>query len=121
MLEHLSYKGSISALTEAYRTIKPGGYIRIIVPSLDKYLSYCNGKSPNEEFNKFTNCALAISVLTQNAGHSSVYDYSLLSSILLEIGWKDVKQVSFQEGSDSNLFYDHPERDWASVYVEAMK
>ncbi len=121
MLEHLSYAGAINSLKEAYRTIKPGGLIRIVLPDLGKYIRYYNGMSPNNQFERFRSGAIAISVLTQNAGHFSVWDFTLLSDVLSEIGWKNIERVGYKQGANPDLFLDIKERDWASFYLEAKK
>lgn len=121
MLEHLTYQGAINSLIESFRTLKSGGYIRIVVPDLEKYVSYYIGDVPNSEFEKFRYGAIAISNLCQNAGHISVYDFELLSAVLKEIGWLNIRKVSFMEGTNEKLLIDSPERKWASLYVEAQK
>ena len=119
MLEHLTYTQAVFALSEAFRTLKKDGCIRIIVPSLDNYLDFEKGK----EFiiDKFGFRALAISNLTQNAGHVSTWDFELLKHTMESIGFQKVRLESFQNEQNSKLLKDTEIRKWASIYVEATK
>ena len=38
--EHILYSDNYNLLKELFRTMKPGGVIRIVVPDLDKYLEW---------------------------------------------------------------------------------
>lgn len=121
MLEHLDYTQAIFALSEAFRTLKKDGVIRIVIPSLDRYLDFENINDKNYFKEKFGFRALAISNLTQNAGHVSTWDYELLKYVLESIGFKNVKYESFQNGRNLKLLKDAESRKWASIYVEATK
>jgi hypothetical protein len=70
---------------------------------------------------QFPNGAIAISSLTQQWGHVSTWDKHLLIDILAEIGFVNVSQVDFQQGSDKSLLRDYQGRKWESLYVEAQK
>ena len=40
VLEHLSYKDAIFAIGECYRPLKPGAWLRISVPDIDKFIRF---------------------------------------------------------------------------------
>lgn len=121
MLEHLDYAGAIHAMRECLRTTEPGGWLRVITPDLGKYAACYQGQPPNERFERFTYGALAISTLTQNAGHRSVWDAELMMDALTEVGWTGVREARFGEGGEPALLRDSPERRWTSLYVKCRK
>lgn len=120
-LEHLYPQHSFQLLTEIFRTLKPGGWLRISVPDLEKYVQYYTGKVPDEEFRKWDTGCEAIRALTQNWGHLSLYDQHLLKALLITVGFINVRVVDFQHGADKRLFKEQPERKWESLYMEAQK
>ena len=109
--EHLNYSGVINALRESYRTLKSSAWIRIVLPGLEQFLAIYNSHSKAE----------AVAKLTQTFGHISVWDEELLCELLQEIGFVDVKVVSFGEGSDKRLIKDLERRASESLYVKAKK
>ena len=122
MLEHLSYRESVFVMREMLRTLKPGAWTRIIVPDLGRFVDFYNGDRRDPEFvERFTFGAEAISFLTQNFGHVSAWDGTLLQAVLTEVGFGEVRVVSFGEGTDPRIIKDSPDRRWESVYVEAQK
>jgi predicted SAM-dependent methyltransferase len=120
VIEHIPYSGVVNLLNECYRTLLPGKFIRIIVPDLHKYVQFYNGEYIDELFH-FSDRTLALSNLTQNWGHVSVWDKELLCEVLTEIGFVNIKRVDFKEGSDVELLKDSENRRWESLYVEAQK
>ena len=120
-IEHIYYDQAISVFQECYRTLQPGKHLRIVVPDLQKFVQYYNGESPHHNFSDFPCGAKAISSLTQNWGHVSVWDRYLLIQVLKEIGFKQVQQLDYQQGNDPELLKDSLKRQWSSLYVEAQK
>jgi hypothetical protein len=110
-LEHLDYSEVIVCLKECFRTLRPGAWLRIILPGLKTTL-----QSSSLSFN-----AITVGALTQTHGHLSVWDGDLLCSLLREIGFIEVNEVVFKEGRDQRLLVDLEERKLGSFYVEAMK
>jgi len=121
MIEHLSYQGAITMLSEALRTLKPGKWIRIVVPDVSQYVDFYNGNKVNDDFQKFHFGAIAISNLTQCWAHISVWDEVLFAAVLTEIGFVNVAKVSFGQGTDHQLIVDKAERRVESLYMEAQK
>ncbi|HEY9073666.1 MAG TPA: hypothetical protein VIN67_05985, partial [Desulfobaccales bacterium] len=63
----------------------------------------------------------AVSSLTQEYGHKSVWDAASLIRLLDKVGFHKINEVNFQEGSDNRIIKDCPDRVWESFYVEAQK
>lgn len=126
VLEHLSYNKGVVALREALRTLQPGAWIRILLPDLQRYVEFCNGKTEGRPTNawfdeQFEYCAEAIAYLTQNQGHASVWEPRLLSAALSELGFVNIAVVSYGCGSDPRLIKDSASRRHENLYVEAQK
>ncbi|MCU0536479.1 MAG: methyltransferase domain-containing protein [Hydrococcus sp. Prado102] len=120
-LEHLHSFEVFNLLKELKRTMKPGAWIRITVPDLRKYVNYYCGQQVNEEFLRWTSGCEAIGSLTQNYGHQSVWDSELLKQVLKEVGFINIKEVSFRQGTDELLFIEREDRQWETLYMEAQK
>jgi len=122
-IEHLYPEEAINLLRECFRILKKGGCIRITVPDLDKYIAFCNDpNSVTEEFRKrFKFSAEAIHHLTQDNFHRSVWNYDILEKVLYDVGFKDVRKCKFGEGYDKNLILDLADREFETLYVEALK
>lgn len=117
--EHLSYLHNLELLKELYRTLKPGGIVRITVPDLDKYLEWNDTRHSNKKMARYLSLPEAISNLSQNHLHISVWNFQLFNEVMEEVGFVDVKKKNFGE-SDSS-FVDAPNHEWQSLYLEARK
>lgn len=119
-LEHLSPPEVAAIMNELYRTMKRGAWLRVIVPDLEKYVDFYNGRESSIG-EKFKTATSAIQSLTQNHGHRSVWDFTEMKSLLLKSGFEEVKKVAFREGNDKTLLRDLEVRRWESLYIEARK
>jgi predicted SAM-dependent methyltransferase len=120
-IEHLYPDQALQLLQELYRTMKPGAWLRVTVPDLRKYVSYYCGQEVNEKFNQWETGCEAIRTLTQDYIHLSVWDSELLGNCLKSSGFVNIKEVSFNEGTDILLLKDKEERAWETLYMEAQK
>jgi len=120
-VEHLYPTEVHNLFRELFRTLKKGCWLRISVPDLRKYIDYYLGKPVPEKFSRWATGSEAIRTLTQNWGHRSVWDASLLSSFLQKVGFINVREVKFRKGTDTRLLMDKEERKWESLYIEAQK
>ena len=118
--EHISYSENLAMLHEIFRTLKVGAPLRIVVPDLDKYLDYDNLKSTVPKMSRYDSHAEAISNLTQNHLHVSVWNYSLMEELLLHVGFSKVQKKAYNV-SDFQFYDDSPNHEWQSVYIEAIK
>lgn len=121
-LEHLTPLESVNLLKEIARIMKPGCWVRIGVPDLEKYVKYYIGKPSAKEFDKYKNGCIAISAITQDYGHYSAWDYSLLTEALSKSGYVNIKKVEFgEEGTDKRLIKEEDVRKWETLMIEAQK
>lgn len=120
-LEHLYPNNALQLLYELYRTMKPGAWLRLTVPDLRKYVKYYCGEKVHEQFNTWQTGCEAIRTLTQDHFHWSVWDSELLNKYLEEVGFINIKEVEFMQGTDKLLLKEKPERAWETLYMEAQK
>lgn len=121
VIEHLDPQSALRALVECHRVLAVGGRIRVVVPDLQKYVAFYVGELPNAQFDTFANGCEAIWSLTQNWGHLSVWDSTMLGYVLRCAGFEDVEKVDFGVGRDRRLLIDKEERAWESLYMEGVK
>jgi len=121
VIEHVPYSAAAFVLSECFRTLKPGAWLRVSVPGLKKYIDYYEGRTSDPFFRDFTHRALAISFLTQMHLHKSVWDGDLMVALLNETGFVKVREVEHGAGTDTRLIKDQNEKASESLYVEAMK
>lgn len=121
VIEHVTYSEAVFVFRECLRTLKPGAWLRVIVPSLDRYANFCVKGADEPEFARFPQKALGVSFLTQMHFHKSVWDAGLMSCVLSEIGFSSVKEVEFNTGTDNRLLRDQSDKHWESLYFEAQK
>ncbi len=118
-LEHLYPNQAYLFLSEIFRILKPGCWLRIIVPDMRKIVEYYNG---NNDLFDFKYRIEAISHSTQNYGHHSAWDEELLTSVLKLHGFINIKCVEYgKEGTDSRLIKETETRKFESLAMEAQK
>ena len=119
--EHLLYSDNHTILKEVHRVLKPGGVCRIIVPDLDKYLQWNELKLVERKMARYGSQAEAISNLTQNHLHLSVWNHALMKELLLDVGFDQVELSDFHSSSIPEMNVGSPNHRWESLYVEAKK
>ena len=120
-LEHMYPSEALLMIAEAYRVLKPGGIFRCSVPNLARFVAFYNGEKVGPEFDTFTSGCEAMWNLTQNHGHRSVWDATMLKAKMLEAGFARADERSFNEGPAPRLLVDQDFRAWESLYVEGTK
>ena len=122
VIEHLHSAEVINLLKELFRVLKPGCWLRISVPNLKKYVNYYCGIEVSPIFKGPWSCgAEAIQALTQRSGHQSVWDAELLCDCLKEVGFVEVKEMTFGHGTNRELIKEQEAREWESLYMEGRK
>lgn len=120
-LEHLYPFEVFNLLMEIYRTLKPGAWLRINLPDLEKFVKYYNKEYFGEHFKIYNSGCEAFHSLTQNWGHLSVWDKHQITKYLENIGFTNINEVEFGKGTDIRLIKDEEVRKTASFYIEAQK
>jgi predicted SAM-dependent methyltransferase len=121
-LEHLTMRDAINLLKEVYRILKPGCWLRINVPDLGEYVKFYQGEKVDKLFHNYSTGAEAIHDLTQEWGHLSVWDETLLTKKLQTIGFVNIRRVDFgKEGTDLNLIREQEVRRWETLVIEVQK
>lgn len=123
MFEHLSYESGKAMLRECYRTLKPGGIMRLTMPTLDFLIKLYN--EPDDELHQqyarwslqqfapkmYTDFAsrneeLPMALVVNNFmhfwGHQMIYNFSLLHTMLEQAGFTNIEEC--QTGSSEHPY-----------------
>ena len=113
MFEHISYESGKTMLRECYRTLKPGGILRLTMPTMDFLVKLYN--EPDEELhqryarwslqqfapqmyedfasrNEKMSMALVVNNFMRFWGHQMIYNFSLLHTMLEQTGFINMKE-----------------------------
>lgn len=115
--EHLFKADAIRLLNDMRGALKAGGIVRIAVPDLKYAVAlYASGEKKRMLEDYFFVNDLA----SYLARHKYMYDFDLLSEILTDAGYVDIKQCSFGEGAAPDLaLLDNRPDD--TLFVEARR
>jgi predicted SAM-dependent methyltransferase len=141
-LEHLSLFGPgfelkgpcANLINECYRVMRSGAIIRIVVPDARLFLeTYCHRAHgdatklfPYESAKTDWVPVLHVNrVFYENrespSGHCTMFDFDLISRLLKDCGFQNVKCKGFRSGDDPVLLIDNSGREPESLYVEATR
>lgn len=123
LFEHLSFKESQIFLGSCLRALKPTGYFSICVPNAKIYLEAYLGENSLDKkyfgykpaFNNTTKIDYVNYTAYMNGEHKYMFDEENLVYILKLAGFNNVKIREFDPMCDLK------ERDFESIYAEAMK
>ena len=111
VLEHFSFEESEQLLRNFHRKLKPGGTLRISVPHFDHLIAIYKANSDNLEIVKR---ALMGGQDYEYNFHKSIYNKTLLSSLMLSCGyaspqeWTTAEEFGADLGDWSNKNFDTP-------------
>jgi len=104
MIEHVSFSEGRQMLVESLRVLKPAGTIRIATPDLERYIQLFNPElSPiqtqfvDSMVKMFMPDALPayptylLNNLFYSFGHQAIYSFALLSAVVLDVGFEDIR------------------------------
>jgi predicted SAM-dependent methyltransferase len=124
VFEHLSYRDGLAMLGESYRTLKPGGKIRIATPNVlsliqlfqnpktDEMRNYIHDKLAADYWEESLPQTISPECVILNAelngsssslGHKFVYDPQTLRESLERRGFQSIKQFAPGESDDPQL------------------
>lgn len=150
LFEHLSYEGGKNMLHEVYRILRPGGILRLAMPTMDflqklletpedrKTREYVNwslshyNPEIHKEFPSETACdavSIVVNRFIHQWGHQMVYGVRALRSLLYHAGFSVVREVQIGESEIKELqnLEEHGKviPDWANrmetTVMEAVK
>ena len=115
-MEHIPYEGALAMLRECYRILRPGGKIRIALPSVDPLLELFGAPRTDQQERYIQNrtklCypnaakpgpCFAINAAFMNWGHKFLYNRETMRGILEEIGFTNVQFFVPGQSDDPNL------------------
>jgi predicted SAM-dependent methyltransferase len=131
-IEHISFDAALFVFGEFRRVMKPGAYVRIIVPDLqiyvEKYNLFCETGELSMPYangdvraDGIYSPAMSVNRIIREHGHQFIYDFATMAAILKKIGFTDISKASCGHGTDRSLIFDNPGRAVESLYVEARK
>lgn len=127
VLEHAPYETGVFFLKEAYRTLRPGGCIRIAVPDLEDIVAgYHNGDWKRfdwvnwPEYAFIKTRAQMINIGFRWWGHKHLYDREELERALTEAGFDEIVFVEHGQ-SDHEDLRGIETRDDSTLVAEAAK
>jgi len=124
-LEHLPRERCVSLLSKVRRWLKPSGVLRLALPDLRHFAaSYASGEIDSDRF--VQSLGLAVdgarwwSIALGHSYHRWMYDAQAFSSLLLRLGYQQLRECGFREGKiPAVASLDLKERRSESFYIEA--
>ncbi len=132
-LEHIYYWEAIDVLKKCYKFLTPGGMLRLALPDLDQFINQYQQDLKINSYQAAINLEvsllsyplekpqlLAKLFLTKDHVHKWHPSVGLVMHILKEIGFSNIKQRKFQEGTFISLTSVEHRNDM-TFYIEATK
>lgn len=117
MLDQIYIFEALEALAEIRRTLKKGGYVRIVLQNLDDAVRIYDAEDPREFLKRVFQSDLPTSGKNQ---HHWMFTPSYMADLLTETGFRNIEEKQFRE-TDFPPFAELDNRPEHSFYVEAQK
>ena len=115
--EHLFQSDAINLLREMKLALKKSGIIRLAVPDLNYAISLYKS---DEKCRMLENYFFVNDLSSYWARHKYMYDFEILSKLLIDLGYKNIKRCDFGEGCVPDLKQlDNRPND--TLFVEATR
>lgn len=138
LIEHLTFAEGRRFCSEAYRTLWPGGVVRLSTPDMQFLVRYYEDESAESQaFTEYHTTeflrldvrsrALVVSNFFHDFGHRLIYDWDLLERLLREAGFERIERCRVGESSHPELRgieqhgRDYPFNEYESMVAEAVK
>lgn len=128
VIEHITFEESLGFFKEAFRVLKPGGVLRIVMPDLMKVLTFNFSKPedkeyattwsslakegfkvPEEYMHEFNVFLANYMIQEANFGHKFVWTKGLLQKALMNVGFK-VAMFDVKQGTNLEYCMERPHR-----------
>ncbi len=124
--EHFDLASGIGLLRECHRVLRPGGWIRVIMPDAEwiarTYLNNPETLLTHRPVESHQPMDAVNSYFRQRYEHQCLYDFELAKFALEEAGFVQVDRVECGAGRcPPDLILDDPKYSGESLYVEAVK
>ena len=134
-IEHIEPNKLRDVFAEMQRVLKPGGKVRIIVPSFRKgvfFYFFCpwvlrrplmprlNSNTPDTKMSRLSSWFYTeVSKANGTPGHKSTWDFQLMKTYLEEAGFSNIKRMTLKRCSPVFKGKDNPAYRIFSLYIEA--
>jgi predicted SAM-dependent methyltransferase len=131
-IEHVPLAVGDALLGECFRTLRPGGTVRLVTPDAERYLvgyaSLCvepdGPPLPKAQIDRYRGVytpLMSVNRVFGQFGHRFIYDFETFEVLLRQHGFVEIERASFGLGRDPFLVRDTQRRAPGSLYVEASK
>ena len=117
LIEHLPFSGAIHMLRECRRVMKPGARIRIATPDLEQLMKLYQEPLDQDakgymvwitrnflsNLGDVVEPCFVINNAMRNFGHKFIFDFRVLSRLLSELGFTDIRVVTIGTSDDEHL------------------
>jgi predicted SAM-dependent methyltransferase len=115
LLEHVSYRCGLSMLRECYRTLKPGGVLRITTPDTDTLMRWLEAPTETDnEYFQYQHEQDPIGVAEPDGchvfnnfvrawGHTFIYDRVTLRHLFTQAGFRDLENLAVRYSQHEEL------------------
>lgn len=123
-IEHITLDETRRLLTDCYRALRPGGIIRLSTPDLAKIVEEYQAGRTDEwidvDWHPSTPAQM-VNEAVREWGHLFIFDEAELSTLLHEVGFRDVTRAAFHSSHHDPLRGLECRPDHGEVIVEAVK